>query len=97
MQVDQNLELKIDERIIKSTRIFLRHIVYLCYFKLAYSFIIKKAFVCIIRKTISIEIVDRDQYQRNESFLVRLGEPTLIRENEDFDESRMSLIYFYYQ
>lgn len=42
------------------------------------------------RKTISIEIIDRDQYQRNETFLVRLGEPTLIKEDDDeSDGSRM--------
>lgn len=38
----------------------------------------------IYRKIITIEIIDRDQYQRNETFIIRLGEPTLIKdENED--------------
>ncbi|CAF5190337.1 unnamed protein product, partial [Rotaria magnacalcarata] len=41
-------------------------------------------------KTISIQIVDRDQYQRNETFLVLLGEPSLIREAGEKDESTMT-------
>nr|BAJ95058.1 predicted protein [Hordeum vulgare subsp. vulgare] len=41
-------------------------------------------------KTISIEIIDRDQYQRNESFLIRLGEPTLIKDEEHNDDSPMT-------
>lgn len=44
------------------------------------------------RKSISIEIIDRDQYQRNESFLIRLGEPSLIRDNDDIDESRRCFV-----
>lgn len=39
------------------------------------------------RKTITIEVIDRDQYQRNETFLVHLGEPSLVREIDDPDES----------
>ncbi|CAF4523136.1 unnamed protein product [Rotaria socialis] len=42
------------------------------------------------QKTISIQIVDRDQYQRNETFLVLLGEPSLIREAGEKDESTMT-------
>ncbi|CAF0799879.1 unnamed protein product [Adineta ricciae] len=41
-------------------------------------------------KIISIEITDRDQYQRNETFLIRLGEPTLIRDDENSDDSPMT-------
>ncbi|CAF0962266.1 unnamed protein product, partial [Adineta ricciae] len=41
-------------------------------------------------KIISIEIIDRDQYQRNESFLIRLGEPTLIKDDENSDDSPMT-------
>ncbi len=46
------------------------------------------------RKTIPIEIIDRDQYQRNESFLVRLGEPTLVKEETDAEELRMCIERF---
>lgn len=42
------------------------------------------------RKTISIELIDRDQYQRNETFAIRLGEPSLVSENEKDDDARMS-------
>ncbi|CAF0879782.1 unnamed protein product [Adineta steineri] len=41
-------------------------------------------------KTITIEILDRDQYQRNESFLIRLGEPSLIKESDAIDESLLT-------
>ncbi|UJR08953.1 hypothetical protein I4U23_013205 [Adineta vaga] len=34
-------------------------------------------------KTISIEIIDRDQYHRNETFLIRLGEPVLIKDDDE--------------
>ena len=34
------------------------------------------------RKIITIEIIDRDQYQRNETFLLRLAEPVLINDDE---------------
>lgn len=37
------------------------------------------------RKTITIEIIDRDQYQRNETFLIRLDQPTLIQEPDDVE------------
>jgi len=41
------------------------------------------------RKIISIEIIDRDQYQRNETFLIRLGEPSLVRDDDESEELRM--------
>jgi hypothetical protein len=41
------------------------------------------------RKTISIGLIDRDQYQRNETFLIHLGEPTLIKGVDDLEEARM--------
>ncbi len=41
------------------------------------------------RKTISIGLIDRDQYQRNETFLIHLGEPTLIKGADDLEEARM--------
>ncbi|CAF0787000.1 unnamed protein product [Rotaria sordida] len=41
-------------------------------------------------KTITIEILDRDQYQRNETFLVRLGEPSLIKDDDDINDSSMT-------
>ncbi len=37
---------------------------------------------CVFRKIISIEIIDRVQYQRNETFLIRLCEPSLVRDDE---------------
>lgn len=49
------------------------------------------------RKSISIEIIDRDQYQRNETFLIRLGEPSLIRDHDDIDESRRCLKQCHFQ
>ena len=41
------------------------------------------SFLVVCRKTVTIEIVDRDQYQRNETFLVRLGEPSLVQDDDD--------------
>ncbi|CAF3448082.1 unnamed protein product [Rotaria sp. Silwood1] len=41
-------------------------------------------------KTITIEIIDRDQYQRNETFLVRLDEPTLIKDEDVANDSDMT-------
>ncbi len=41
------------------------------------------------RKIISIEIIDRDQYQRNETFLIRLCEPSLVRDNDELGSLRM--------
>lgn len=40
------------------------------------------------RKVITIEVIDRDQYQRNETFLVRLADPSLI--NDDVENLGMS-------
>jgi hypothetical protein len=31
-------------------------------------------------------VIDRDQYQRNETFLIRLGEPVLVRDDDDDDD-----------
>jgi hypothetical protein len=42
-------------------------------------------FVC--RKTITIEIIDRDQYQRNETFIARLGEPSLVTDDDEVENS----------
>lgn len=44
-------------------------------------------FLLRLRKILTIDIIDRDQYQRNETFLIRLDEPSLIKEN---DEARKS-------
>ncbi|CAF3715207.1 unnamed protein product [Rotaria sp. Silwood1] len=41
-------------------------------------------------KTISIDIIDRDQYQRNETFLVQLGEPSLVTDEEEIEEATMT-------
>jgi hypothetical protein len=41
-------------------------------------------FVC--RKTITIEIIDRDQYQRNETFIARLGEPSLVKDDDEVEQ-----------
>ncbi|CAF0882793.1 unnamed protein product [Adineta steineri] len=41
-------------------------------------------------KTITIEIIDRDQYQRNETFLVHIGEPTLINDDNEIEKLGMS-------
>ncbi len=35
---------------------------------------------------ITIEIIDRDQYQRNETFLIRLDEPSLIKEEDEVEK-----------
>jgi hypothetical protein len=39
-----------------------------------------------------VEIIDRDQYQRNESFLVRLEEPTLARDESEAEPLGTSLV-----
>lgn len=44
-------------------------------------------FLRVFRKIVTIDIIDRDQYQRNETFLLRLGEPTLI--NDDAEQLGM--------
>ncbi|CAF1385576.1 unnamed protein product [Rotaria magnacalcarata] len=41
-------------------------------------------------KTITIEIIDRDQYHRNETFLIRLGEPLLMNEENEKDNLVMT-------
>jgi len=41
-------------------------------------------------KTITVEIIDRDQYQRNESFVIRLGEPSLIKDETEAEQSMMT-------
>lgn len=46
-------------------------------------------FFSVFRKVITIEIIDRDQYQRNETFLVRLADPSLI--NDDVENIGMPL------
>jgi len=43
----------------------------------------RPSFSSIYRKIITIEIIDRDQYQRNETFLVRLDEPSLIKDPDE--------------
>ena len=48
------------------------------------------------RKTITVEIIDRDQYQRNETFLVRLGEPSLVTDDDETDPIRMSTSFVFY-
>jgi hypothetical protein len=34
-------------------------------------------------------LIDRDQYQRNETFLIHLGEPLLVKGDDDLEEARM--------
>ncbi|CAF3218250.1 unnamed protein product [Rotaria socialis] len=41
-------------------------------------------------KTITIEIIDRDQYHRNETFLIRLGEPLLMNDENEKDNLVMT-------
>ncbi|CAF1111567.1 unnamed protein product [Rotaria sordida] len=41
-------------------------------------------------KKISIDIIDHDQYQRNETFLVQLGEPSLVSDDDETEEIAMS-------
>ncbi len=38
---------------------------------------------------ITIEIIDRDQYQRNETFLIRLDEPSLIKDEDEVERLGM--------
>ncbi len=51
-------------------------------------------FFFVYRKVITIEIIDRDQYQRNETFLVRLGEPSLIKDDDEVEKLGMLLLDF---
>lgn len=50
---------------------------------------VQNRFSFISRKTITIEIIDRDQYQRNETFLILLGEPSLIKDEDE--ETNLSI------
>jgi ribosomal protein S9 len=43
----------------------------------------------VYRKIITIEIIDRDQYQRNETFLIRLNEPSLIKDEDEVERLGM--------
>jgi hypothetical protein len=44
----------------------------------------------VYRKLITIELIDRDQYQRNETFLIRLGEPSLIK--DETEDEKLSML-----
>ncbi len=46
-------------------------------------------FFYLYRKVITIEIIDRDQYQRNETFLIRLDEPSLITDQTEAEKLGM--------
>jgi hypothetical protein len=37
-------------------------------------------------------LIDRDQYQRNETFLIHLGEPSRMKGDDDLEEARTSTI-----
>lgn len=43
------------------------------------------AFLCFIRKNIEINVVDDEEYEKNEIFYVVLGEPKVVKKDEDKD------------